>query len=128
MPFFYSTPFRFLLMLALLRSGAAQGGRTMVVRTLAGGGFSPISARFGVLGYGDRQFEGVGTSAFFNSPTYVAVDSNGTVLLADTGNNRIRKVTPSGLVTTLAGRSWYNDWSVVMCNEGGLSDEWCYKY
>lgn len=47
--------------------------------------------------------DGQGGAASFNSPTGVAVDSAGTVYVADGGNHRIRKVTSVGLVTTLAG-------------------------
>jgi serine/threonine protein kinase/sugar lactone lactonase YvrE len=47
--------------------------------------------------------DGAGTDARFQSPGGVAVDSAGNVYVADTGNNTIRKISPAGAVTTLAG-------------------------
>ena len=61
-----------------------------VVSTLAGSG---------TPGYTD----GTGTSAKFYSPTGVAVDGAGNVYVADRSNHRIRKITASGVVSTLAG-------------------------
>lgn len=47
--------------------------------------------------------DGKGSEARFNAPRGVAVDASGSLYVADTGNHLIRKVTPEGLVTTLAG-------------------------
>ncbi|MEK7677891.1 MAG: NHL repeat-containing protein, partial [Verrucomicrobiota bacterium] len=75
------------------------------VTTLAGN--SSITGQYGYPegGYAD----GTGSDARFNYPNGVAVDSAGNVYVADTQNNTIRKVTPTGVVTTLAGLAgWEN--------------------
>jgi sugar lactone lactonase YvrE len=44
-----------------------------------------------------------GGGALFNAPTGVALEPNGNLIVADTGNSAIREVTPAGIVSTLAG-------------------------
>ena len=60
-----------------------------------------LAGQVGVGGYAD----GAGTRAQFRLPNSVAADSAGNVYVADTANNTIRKITPSGVVSTLAGVS-----------------------
>jgi sugar lactone lactonase YvrE len=47
--------------------------------------------------------DGAGTTAVFNQPTGLAIGPDGTIYVADTLNSAVRKITPSGYVTTLAG-------------------------
>jgi sugar lactone lactonase YvrE len=49
--------------------------------------------------------DGSGDQARFRNPWSVAVDRSGNVFVADMSNNTIRKITPSGVVSTLAGRA-----------------------
>lgn len=61
-----------------------------MVSTLAGAGSSGF-------------LDGQGTSARFNTITGIAVDADGYVYVADAVNHAVRKVSPTGMVTTLAG-------------------------
>ena len=49
--------------------------------------------------------DGNGQNAWFNNPGGVALDADGNIFVADTGNSCIRKITPAGDVTTTAGTS-----------------------
>jgi serine/threonine-protein kinase len=65
------------------------------VTTLAGSGSPGLG--------GGGLVDGPGAQAQFKEPIGIAVDADGNVYVADSGNNRIRKVTPDGRVSTLAG-------------------------
>ncbi|MGM9428263.1 hypothetical protein [Hydrogenophaga sp. MI9] len=72
---------------------------TGIVSTFAGADSS-------VLAYNRSGFsDGQGTTARFNDPGQIAIDSGNNIYVADELNHRIRKITPTGLVTTLAGQS-----------------------
>jgi hypothetical protein len=72
-----------------------------VIRELLPSGTITTFAGTGTAGFsGDG---GPAADAELSSPTGVAVDAAGDVLVADTGNDRIRSVSPAGTITTLAG-------------------------
>lgn len=59
-----------------------------------------------VAGSGDRGYAGDGgpaTAAMLDDVEGLAVDADGTVFIADNGNNRVRMVDPAGTITTFAG-------------------------
>jgi len=67
------------------------------VTTLAGGGDT-----IGVQSQGNYR-DANDTSARFNVPCGMSIDADGNLYVADAYNHRIRKVTPEGVVTTVAG-------------------------
>jgi hypothetical protein len=67
----------------------------------------PLGTISTIAGTGTATFsDGPAASAGLNTPTGVAVDSDGNIYIADSGNNRIRKIT-SGTITTIAGTGTY---------------------
>ncbi|HEY3825849.1 MAG TPA: putative Ig domain-containing protein, partial [Bryobacteraceae bacterium] len=62
-----------------------------------------ITTIAGTSAYGSGGDSGSALSAQFDAPRGVAIDRVGAVYVADTFNNRLRKISPSGVITTVAG-------------------------
>ena len=81
----------------------ADSGNNVIRKiVIAAGGSASMSTFAGTAGnYGSS--DGTGSAARFSDPEGIAVDASGNLYVADSGNNTIRKITPTGVVSTLAG-------------------------
>jgi len=77
----------------------ADSANHTIRQVMADGTVTTFAGSPGNAGWAD----GAGSAARFNDPEGIAVDASGTVYVADTMNNLIRKITPAGIVSTLAG-------------------------
>jgi streptogramin lyase len=82
--------FALLIAVELSASGQTYDTNGEVVQTFAGSAFS---------GY----LDGVGQATMFSSPSRIVSDTSSNLFVWDSGNSRIRKITPDGTVSTFAG-------------------------
>ncbi len=77
-----------------------QGNHT-IRKVTPSGEVATVAGTAGVTGSTD----GVAGAALFNSPCGVALDPSGNLYVSDAANNTIRKISPAGVVSTLAGQA-----------------------
>jgi hypothetical protein len=69
-------------------------------------GSAGVSGNVAGLSGGARVY---GSTARFNTPTGIAVDASGNIYIADTGNNKIKKIYPDGWVVVHSGSGTQGD-------------------
>ena len=71
---------------------------------------------------GDSGDGGPAIFAELGGPTGVAVDASGNIYIADSGNDRVRKVNSAGTISTLAGTGY-----AAFCGDGGAAASACLR-
>jgi sugar lactone lactonase YvrE len=84
------------------------------IRKVSAAGIMTTVAGNGTPGFGGDG--GLATAAQLNGPQFGAIDSSGNLYIADFGNKRIRKVTPTGIISTAAGNG-----TTGFSGDGGLA-------
>jgi uncharacterized protein (TIGR03437 family) len=87
--------------------------------TWAKGDINTFAGQYSV-GAGFQGDGGLSTGALLTNPEVVILDPAGNLLIADTGNNAIRKVTPAGIISTIAGNG---NPSGSYSGDGGLATQ-----
>lgn len=81
-----------------------ESGTNKSVRKISTGGVvTTVAGTPGVTGHGYR--DGAASSARFEDPAGIAIDTKGNLYVADTGNHAIRKISTTGVVSTFAGNA-----------------------
>lgn len=101
----YATSASFVLPVGVARDADGNifvsDGYNCRIRRISRAGVINTYAGTGICGYsGDG---GAATSAMLSYSYGAAFDGHGNLLVADSGNNKIRKITPAGIITTVAG-------------------------
>ena len=86
----------------------ADSGSSTIRKITPDGVVSTIAGQPGVVGTNDNPN---GHLAHFNNPQGLTVDSDGNIFVADTFNYTVRKITPAGEVTTVAGTAGTNGYA-----------------
>ena len=81
----------------------AEETASTVRKITPGGVVTTLAGTFTPNGNYEGSADGTGPAAHFYAPWGIAVDAKGTLYLADWGNYTIRKITSTGVVTTLGG-------------------------
>jgi hypothetical protein len=79
----------------------ADSGNATIRKITSAGVVTTLAGQAGVFG----SLDGIGSAARFSGARGIGVDSSGNVYVADSFNYTIRKITPTGVVSTLAGQA-----------------------
>jgi|GEM_PF-3499615 len=98
----------------------ADTGNQLIRKISTNGTVSTVAGQYGIAG----SSNGLGTNALFKWPYGITVDRSSNILVADTFNNTIRKISTNGTVSTLAGmtgniNNWNYGWRDTLA--GGVS-------
>jgi uncharacterized protein (TIGR03437 family) len=91
------------------------------VRKIATDGTISTIAGTGVQGFGGDG--GPAVNAMLSRPSRISIDSHGNLFLTDPGNSRVRKISPNGIITTVAGNG-----NAAESGDGGLATNAALNY